>query len=76
MTFFHLEDRSNRTTFAVNSYWWLYLAVTIPLTIVVGLAWYQMLKRKGYGKLHTLAMDSLGVETNSGQPAPEGSKSQ
>jgi hypothetical protein len=76
MVFFHLEDGSGHTTFAVNSFWWLYLVVTIPLTIVVGLAWYQMLKRKGYGKLQTLVMDSLGVEMNSSQPAPRGSKSQ
>lgn len=76
MVFFHLEDGSGHTTFAVNSFWWLYLVVTIPLTIVVGFAWYQMLKRKGYGKLQARAMDSLGVETNSSQPAPGGSKSQ
>jgi hypothetical protein len=57
-------------------YWWLYLAVTIPLTIVVGLAWCRMLKRKGYGKLQTLAMDTIDVEMNSSQPAPGGSKLQ
>ena len=74
MAFFHLEDRSSGTEFAVNSYWWLYLAVTIPLTIVVGLAWYQMLKRKGYGKQQTPAMGLLDVRMNSSQPTPGGSK--
>jgi hypothetical protein len=74
MVFFHLEDGSGHTAFAVNSYWWLYLAVTIPLTIIVGLAWYQMLKRKGYGKPRTPAMDTLGVEMNASRPALGGSK--
>jgi hypothetical protein len=72
MVFFHLEDRNDYKKFAVNSYWWLYLAVTIPLTILVRLAWYWMLKWKGYGKLQTPAMDTLDVEMNS---SPGGSKS-
>jgi hypothetical protein len=72
MVFFHLEDRNGHTTFAVNSYWWLYLAVMIPLTIVVGLAWYRMLKQKGYGKLQAPAMDPIDVEMNSSHPAPGG----
>jgi hypothetical protein len=76
MVFFHLEDRNDHTAFAVNSYWWLYLAVTIPLTIIVGLAWYRMLKRKGYGKLQTPVMGPLDVEANSSQPMPGASKSQ
>lgn len=76
MVFFHVEDGNGHATFAVNSHWWLYLAVTIPLTIVVGLAWYQMLKRKGYSKAQTPAMDTLDVGMNSSQPAPGGSKLQ
>jgi uncharacterized membrane protein len=73
MVFFHLEDRNDYTTFAVNPYWWLYLAVTIPLTILVGLAWYWMLKWKDYRKLQTLAMNTVDVEMHS---SPRGSKSQ
>jgi hypothetical protein len=75
MVFFHMEDRDGFTKFTVNSYWWLYVAVTIPLTVVVGLTWYWMLKRQGYDKLQKLAMKTLDVEMNSNQPSPENSKS-
>jgi hypothetical protein len=79
MVFFHIEEDANSytTRFAINSYWWLYLAVTIPLTVVVGLAWYWMLNRKGYHKLKAPEIDTTDIEMNSSsnQPTPEESKS-
>ena len=78
MVFFHIEGDTNSytTRFAVNSYWWLYLAVTIPLTVVVGVAWYWMLNRKGYHKLQAPEMDTADIEMNpnSNQPISEVSK--
>ena len=62
MTFFHLEGTDGNTKFAVNSHWWLYLAVAIPLTIAVGLAWFWMLKRKGYNQIRAPTIKVLDLE--------------
>jgi hypothetical protein len=62
MVFFHIEDNNGRTTFAVNSYWWLYLAVTIPTTFIVGVLWYWMLGRKRYTKLRIRTDEALELE--------------
>jgi hypothetical protein len=64
MVFFHIEGNDSNI-FAVNSYWWLYLAVTIPLTLAVGLAWYGMLKRGHYSKLRAQTSETLDLEKDS-----------
>lgn len=66
MVFFHIVDQNGHTAFAVNSYWWLYLAVTIPLTVTVGALWYWMLKRKDYTKLRTQTPESVDVGKEDG----------
>jgi hypothetical protein len=66
MVFFHIVDQDGHTAFAVNSYWWLYLAVTIPLTATVAGLWYWMLKRKGSTKLRMQKPESLDLENKLG----------
>jgi hypothetical protein len=44
MPFFIAEPGSSGGGFIVNRLWWLYIAVTIPLTCFVVLAWIFWLK--------------------------------
>ena len=52
MVFFHADTDTSKTL-GVSSQWWLYLAVTVPLTIivfgswVVWLQWRMRVKREG-----------------------------
>lgn len=41
-------DGASQTGLTVNPSWWLYLAVTIPLTTVVILVWVALLWHKGF----------------------------
>ena len=79
MAFFHLEGNDGDTKFAVNSHWWLYLAVTIPLTLGVVVAWYAMVKRRPYIKMRNPTSQILDPEKYSGckpVPGPSNSNSQ
>ncbi|MCJ1366646.1 hypothetical protein MMC16_005776 [Acarospora aff. strigata] len=54
MVFFQISDPSSSSPsspspprLSVNSYWWLYIAVTLPLTLLVLAAWVGWLRWKG-----------------------------
>ena len=52
MVFFRVGEDS-QAQFSVDPHWWLYMAVTIPLTALVLAAWAGWLRRRVKGYVRT-----------------------
>ena len=48
MSFFNINQSNGKSSLVVDSHWWIYPAVTIPLTLIVCGVWLCWLKWKGY----------------------------
>lgn len=62
MPFFHVGDE-DEVKLVVDSQWWLYFAVTLPVTLLVFLLWgvWSRLNRTGKGRVMDKKSENMKV---------------
>ena len=61
MAFFHVTD-GPEPRLTVNEHWWLYIAVTVPLTVLVLAVWLGWMRWKRLGMPKDAELEVLGDE--------------